>query len=234
MVQLSQVSNLLLSPHPDDLVFSVFSIVSRPGTNNTAVIFFNVSRFTRWPLKSVKLVSVYRTLEDRLILGTLGVKSVTYLFQKDSSANSKGISEVIDLAHRFAMPSRMFCPLGIGENPNHVAVRQSAISNWVRWGKTPELYFYEDLPYAAKENDSEKIESEIVANLSRACDSKIVRRIQSPSSSQLAKKIYLSKAYFSQTDYSLLLETHAKIKGKDSETGFAEILFQAEPVGKVM
>ena len=75
--------NLLLSPHPDDLVFSAFSILTKKE-DNLALVFFNVSSFTRWPVKSKKLVTGYRTLEDRAILRSLKTK-VKYLNLEDNS-----------------------------------------------------------------------------------------------------------------------------------------------------
>ncbi len=225
---MNQAYNLLLAPHPDDLVFSAFSVLSRPNARNIACVFFNVSKFTRWPFKSVKIVTAYRTLEDRLILGFAGVKKVTYFFGKDSSVTEANDSTIFNLSG-FSMPSKIFSPAGVGEDPNHIAVRETAISTWKLWGKLPELFFYEDLPYAAKLIDCEEIEKSILTDLSKKCGRKIEEKICPLSQTELFRKTSLSKAYFSQTNYSDLLGKYAKLKGRNSATGFAEIFFRVEP-----
>src|SRR5579872_2675702 len=114
--------NLLLAPHPDDLVFSAFSALSSKE-KKLAIVFFNVSTFSRWPIRSRTLVTLLRTLEDKFILNFLGTK-VKYLFKKDSSllatdpTNNKAWASWIK-----PPPSSIFCPLGIGEHPNHKQVR---------------------------------------------------------------------------------------------------------------
>jgi len=216
--------NLLLSPHPDDLVFSAFSILSKK-TNNLALVFFNVSSFTRWPIRSVKLISSYRTLEDRAILRSLKTK-VRYLFSEDDSVKrSKGTDRLSSWDIKVDLPRRIFSPLGVGGSPNHLQVRNWAIERWIAWDKKCELIFYEDLPYAAKIRNAEQIESQMISELRPSCGM-IEKKLEPLSASQVARNMRLCKAYFSQTDYSEIIGDYAKIRGTSTSTGFAEMFYR--------
>jgi hypothetical protein len=218
--------NLMLSPHPDDLVFSCFSALSFPKIERRAIVFFNSSRFSRWPIRSEKLVSTYRTLEDSFVLNTLGV-NVTYLFEKDSSINNPSTVTPKVWNMRLDRPARIYCPLGIGNNRNHLEVRDWAIKRWLGWKKSCELFFYEDLPYAGKiEGSLTETESAIIKSLEPVCGRLIDLRLEPLSADTLARKLFFSKMYYSQTDYSGLLERFAKLRGRKLESGFAEAVFR--------
>jgi hypothetical protein len=119
-------------------------------------------------------------------------------------------------------PIRIFCPLGVGGNTNHLFVRQIAIRQWIDWDKNPELIFYEDLPYAARISDNQDFS---LATCLRNISSTIpdIKQIYRPlSREQMKQKILLAKAYFSQTDYSDLLLDHARALGAECSEGFAE------------
>src|SRR5712691_2216056 len=76
--------SLFLSPHPDDLVYSTFSALTEASKSRFAIVFFNVSGFTRWRFLSRPAVTLLRTLEDRLLLNLMGVR-VSYRNLSDSS-----------------------------------------------------------------------------------------------------------------------------------------------------
>jgi LmbE family N-acetylglucosaminyl deacetylase len=215
----SPLYNLLLSPHPDDLVFSAFSVVTKKR-NNLALVFFNVSSFTRWPIKSRKLVTGYRTLEDRAILNSLGAK-VKYLNLEDNSLKKSGqILQLSDKESKLEPPERIYSPLGVGNSPNHLEVRDWAIKRWISWKKQSTLYFYEDLPYAAKLENAGSAEKTIIDELEKACGP-IEQVKEHLTESQISRKVRLCKSYFSQTDYSEMIGNHAK------SVGSAEIFYRA-------
>jgi hypothetical protein len=216
--------NLLLSPHPDDLVFSAFSILSKQE-NNFALVFFNFSNFTRWPIRSAKLVSGLRTFEDKAILSTLKAK-VRYLFSEDDSVKvPEGTAGLKSWDIKIDFPHKIFSPLGVGGSPNHLQVRNWAIKRWNDWNKKCELIFYEDLPYAAKIENSKQAESQIINELQRSCG-RIEENLETLSASQVADKIRMCKAYFSQTDYSEIIGKYARIQGRSTLTGFAEMFYR--------
>jgi hypothetical protein len=223
---------LFLSPHPDDLVFSCFSAI-KPEFTNVAIIFFNSSTFTRWPIHSKTLVSAYRTLEDRLVLGVLGVKP-RYLFLSDTSIiNPIGRIPGIEWDLKIDVPSGIYCPLGVGYNRNHIQVREWAIRHWLEWQKNCDLFFYEDLPYAAKlESSRAEEEVSILKELESRCG-KIEPLLKPLSAEMLSRKLLLSRLYFSQTDYTSLLESFAKFRGKSTQTGLAEAVYKVVYYGSL-
>jgi hypothetical protein len=216
--------NLLLSPHPDDLVFSAFSILTKKE-NNLALVFFNVSSFTRWPVKSKKLVTGYRTLEDRAILRSLKTK-VKYLNLEDNSLKkSAEIGLLSNQKFEPELPAKIYSPLGVGGSPNHLQVRDWAVNRWIGWERKTELFFYEDLPYAAKSDDLEQEEGRIIRELEKTCGP--MQKLAEPlTATQLDCKLRKCRAYFSQTDYSKLIGNHAKNLA-NSSTKFAEIFYRA-------
>ena len=216
--------NLLLSPHPDDLVFSVFSILTKEE-NNLALVFFNISSFTRWPVKSKKLVTGYRTLEDRAILRSLKTK-VKYLNLADNSLKDSTDNDLLSIKKlELDLPAKIYSPLGVGGSPNHLQVRNWAINHWIGWERKTELYFYEDLPYAAKSDDLEQEEEHILQELEKTCGP--LQKLAEPlTAAQLDRKLRKCRSYFSQTDYSKLIGNHAKNRA-DSSTKFAEIFYRA-------
>jgi hypothetical protein len=216
----------MLSPHPDDLVFSCFSAMMDSKVDKRAIVFFNSSKFSRWPIHSKKLISFYRTLEDKFILESLGIK-VKYLFNPDTSIeNPQNTFPRAEWDLKLDPPLCIYSPLGVGGNKNHIQVRDWAIRRWIGWNKNCELCFYEDLPYAAKLGFSpDEIELPIIRELESICESQIELQLRPLSREILARKILLSKFYFSQTDYSELLESFAKIRGRSSQAGFAETIY---------
>ena len=214
--------NLLLSPHPDDLVFSAFSALTKCDESDLIVVFFNVSKFTRWPIRSRKLVTLYRTTEDRAILRMAGAKNVAYLFARDNSLEQP--NKVGDWSRELEPPESILSPLGIGNNQNHVFVRNEAVKQWKIWSRSPRLLFYEDLPYAAKISNPEAELKSLIASLETECGP-LKEVVQPLSPLETSRKKRLCKAYYSQTDYSELIAKHASLRGK--ETGFAELFFQS-------
>jgi len=123
------------------------------------------------------------------------------------------------------MPSRIYSPLGVGGNANHIQVREWAVKHWLYWEKKCDLFFYEDLPYAAKlESSLNETEQSILREVEPSCG-KIYPCLEPLSKKMLERKLLLSRFYFSQTDHSSLLEKFAELRGKSTKTGFAEAMF---------
>src|SRR5207245_11228947 len=80
--------SLFLSPHPDDLVYSTFSALTDTSKSRSAIVFFNVSSFTRWRFLSRPAVTLLRKLEDRLLSNFMGVR-VSYKNLPDYSITQK-------------------------------------------------------------------------------------------------------------------------------------------------
>jgi LmbE family N-acetylglucosaminyl deacetylase len=219
----SSPSNLFLSPHPDDLVYSAFSALTEQSKVGLAVVFFNVSRFTRWGLLPKTFVSLARTCEEKIILARLQVKS-SFVWLEDSSSRSYLIDrEVIDSTlSSFRGPlQNLFCPLAVSGHADHLAVRNAAIDYWLKRDAKPRICFYEDLPYAAK---MEEIEHEIgrcVRQLSRSCGRLSV--CYNPlNADQFKRKLFFSRLYLTQNDHTRLLTKHAEELGKRCGGAYAE------------
>jgi len=217
--------NLLLSPHPDDLVFSAFSILVKKQ-KNLAIVFFNVSSFTRWPVKSKRLVTGFRTLEDRTILRSLKTR-VKYLHLEDNSLKESSDSDLLSTEGLdLELPATIYSPLGVGGSPNHLQVRKWAVEKWLSWEKKSMLNFYEDLPYAAKTKNLEVEEKQLLRELERTCGS--LQKIKEPlTKTQLERKLRMCRYYFSQTDYSDLIGKHASNRADPGSMEFAEIFYRA-------
>lgn len=215
--------DLLLSPHPDDLVFSTFSILSN-RREKLALIYFNVSKFTRWKIKSKLIVTTIRTLEDKIILSLLGTKTA-YLFLPDDSIR-KSSSEQLengDISLLKGMPSEIYCPLGVGGNPDHLKVRDKGIRLHRSFEKRPKLFFYEELPYAARHSDS--IESRL-QEISPFFSS-IKPIVSVLSNDNMKRKLIASRVFFSQNNHGALLLKRAREVGEESSGEYAEKFYLA-------
>ena len=217
-------STLFLSPHPDDLVYSAFSALVEQSGAGTAVIFFNVSRFTKHGLLPKYFVTTMRTLEERIVLTRLRIRS-SFLWMEDSSSRSHPISmqNIATKLNRFRGTFRyILCPLGISGHPDHLAVRSIAIDYWrLKCGGKPTICFYEDLPYAAKVKEIDVEVERCVRELSPSCVD-LSARYQPMSIDQLKKKVAFSRLYLTQNDQSDLLKKHAQIIGKKCGQAYAE------------
>ncbi|HXQ92469.1 MAG TPA: PIG-L family deacetylase [Nitrososphaerales archaeon] len=217
-------STLFLSPHPDDLVYSAFSALTEHSRGGTGVTFFNVSRFTKWGLLPKYFVTPMRTLEERIILTRLRVRS-SFLWMEDSSSRSCPISmqKIASKLNQFSGTFEyIFCPLGISGHPDHLAVRRVAIDYWrLKCDGKPSICFYEDLPYAAKVKEIEVEVERCLGELSRSCDDLSIC-YRPMSTDQFNRKVVFSRLYLTQNDQSKLLKKHAQVIGKQCDRAYAE------------
>jgi len=215
--------DLFLSPHPDDLVYSAFAEIIERRNKRAAVVFFNASRFTRWGILPKNLVTIMRTIEEVLILSSLGLRT-SFLWLEDSSTRSAEVDkdEVAFSLDKFRGRVRsLFCPLALTGHPDHVMVRNVAVDYWLRCRNRPRISFYEDLPYAARIDGVDNQVEGCVKRLSKVCADLSVR--YKPLSVDLfRRKLFFSRLYLTQNDQTRLLEKHGKELGQRCGSSYAE------------
>jgi LmbE family N-acetylglucosaminyl deacetylase len=212
--------DLLLSPHPDDIVYSAFSVLSDHTRPKLALVFFNTTGFTRFGLFPVAFVTMARTLEDWLIM-TIAGSAASYLFLPDSLARSES-PESADLEARLRFkdlhPRRIVAPLGVGGHPDHLLVRNFAISLWHK-SKSPELFLYEDLPYATRSPNLRSEEETIVHSIQIPGLRESCRRMNER---EMSRKAFFGGLYVTQSNKREILVRHAERVGSACGGPYAE------------
>jgi len=202
--------SLFLSPHPDDLVYSTFSALTDASKSRFAIVFFNVSSFTRWRFLSRPAVTLLRKLEDRLLLNFMGVR-VSYKNLPDSSITQKRTGYASEGTPTF---SELYSPLGVGGHPDHLFVRDFALSIWKGMKGKTVMFFYEDLPYAARMKDLGATEKELAVEVGEICGRLEARCLPLTKNALRRKRLY-SRLYLTQTDQSGLILSHARKVGEE-------------------
>jgi len=182
---------------------------------------FNISSNTRIGSLPKLLVSPWRTIEDMLALFLTGT-AYHHLNLLDFGARGKTSTRLEADLRTIGPVRRIFCPLGVGSHPDHTAVRDFAISFWNDCGRKPQLWFYEDLPYAAlaRELDNEVL----VKRISSLCGK--LNEIRIPmTEAQFKRKMLICGAYVSQRDIRQILRKHAKHVGRVIRAPYAEKLY---------
>ena len=214
---------LFLSPHPDDLVYSAFCALTESAGVGRAVVFFNVSRFTKWGLLPKHIVTMMRSIEEQLILAKLQIKS-SFLWMEDSSCRREMInqnfvsSKLMDFQGTYQC---IYCPLGISGHTDHLAVRSAGVDLWLKSGKRSRLCFYEDLPYAARLRDLESEVETRVRELTNSCGQLSIR-YHPMDLDRVKRKLFFSRLYITQNNHGKLLKMHARELGKRCKGEYAE------------
>jgi hypothetical protein len=161
-------NNIYLSPHHDDVAFSLGALVAgAPG--GLLVNLFTRSGYVegtpvdqRPDVAAVERVTALRRAEDlafaaqyRLDRLDLGLDEPPV--RGRSPWDLEGLADDIEqlrvpltaLLERVADGTQIFCPAGIGGHVNHLAVRAVVIGMLAELARRAEVLFYEDLPYAA-------------------------------------------------------------------------------------
>jgi LmbE family N-acetylglucosaminyl deacetylase len=216
-------SALFLSPHPDDLVYSAFCALTENAGDGTAVVFFNVSRFTKRGLLPKYFVTMVRSIEERLILARLRIRS-SFLWMEDSSCRRSPIDQDSVRSKLIAFHESyryIYCPLGIYGHLDHLAVRSAGIDYWLKSGKKSKIRFYEDLPYAARVKEVESEVETCVSELTKSCGPLSIH--YHPMNFDLVRrKLFFSRLYLTQNNHSKLLKKHAEELGKQCNRAYAE------------
>lgn len=184
---------IYLSPHHDDIAFSLGALVARePG--GTLVDLFTRSGYVagmswRDPISTARVdeISALRRLEDAAFAERFALERLDLglaepsLHGRDPFA-AGGVAEDAEalrepLAAALAGllergPCRVFCPAAIGGHVNHLATRAVVLELWPALGAGHELLFYEDLPYAG----SRRKRRRGLADLRTATGGRMLRR----------------------------------------------------------
>lgn len=156
---------VFLSPHIDDIAFSISGSLRRIIQKNTSYLvnIFSKTNYyvSNFDLKSMS-VGVQRKTEDKLFIKRFKLKPI-YLDHDDSSVlGHTSVSELIcshkdfrnnmvrnSLINIFNIikPDIVFCPLAIGGHIDHRMLKDELV-NIIEICK--KVYFYEDLPYSCE------------------------------------------------------------------------------------
>jgi hypothetical protein len=157
-------------------------------------------------------------------MSALGVK-VTYQFLPDHLARGNGEPGDSRMFRQLPAnsPVRLVAPLGVGGHPDHLLVRNLATRYFKRVGGS-ELMLYEDLPYAALRTDLEEEERSIT----HALGTPRLRELCIPMNARtMARKVFFSRLYFTQSNKSKILKKHAMAIGRKCGSEFAERYYVA-------
>lgn len=164
--------HLLLSPHPDDIAYSLGGAVLKGYINEgiLATVFQRSSHVPNINLKaSIDEGSSIRFKEDRAYAQRVGLaykglslkeavdrgyrdfdaicKKDSYLTDHSRVENNRVIQSFLEELLERQQITTLWAPLAIGYHVDHVMVSR-AVLNW-KTKKKLEIIFYEDIPYAA-------------------------------------------------------------------------------------
>lgn len=163
-------NNIYLSPHHDDIAFSLGAQVAAAPGGMLVNLFTRSGYVDGAPLDvrpdadTIERVSSLRRAEDAAFAERYGLERVEFGLDEPpllgrSPWDPSGLAD--DIAQLRApltallqrLPSdggaRVFCPAGIGGHVNHLATRTLVIELLPQLLRRGEVLFYEDLPYAA-------------------------------------------------------------------------------------
>jgi hypothetical protein len=150
----------------------------------------------------------------------MGVR-VSYKNLSDSSIAQKRAGYASGVTLSF---SELYSPLGVGGHPDHLFVRDLALSIWKGMKRKTAMLFYEDLPYAARTKDLEATEKELAIEVGGICGRLEARCLPLTKNALRRKRLY-SRLYLTQTDQSDLILSHAKKVGEECGLEYAERVF---------
>jgi LmbE family N-acetylglucosaminyl deacetylase len=164
---------IYLSPHLDDVCFSIGAYVLR-STAGTLVNVFSQSnyvvpeyQFSQSMPTSVEAITELRKQEDELFAQACGLSRLNLDFEDiaiegDSPFSSGNNAERVDIlqpvlldalqdiAHKHNNSQiQVFCPMAIGGHRDHQTLLQAVIQLYPQLSHLMKFIFYEDFPYAA-------------------------------------------------------------------------------------
>ncbi|EER22289.1 MULTISPECIES: PIG-L deacetylase family protein [spotted fever group] len=155
---------ILLSPHHDDIAFSIGGMISiYCYTKNIKCYLINIFNKTKYCLPTCKTTNVnkQRNAEDNRFAKQFSLNKINLNFPDSSVLRHTAHSEIICTPHdirrsflmqklnkifKYIKPNKIFCPLGIGGHIDHKMVKEICLE--IFRNNYHNLVFYEDLPYA--------------------------------------------------------------------------------------
>lgn len=164
---------IFLSPHADDICFSLAGLAERTG--GTLVSIFTVSNYVAAPLalpdeweERIATVTALRRAEDIRFADAAGLArhdlalseppvtgwgafDLTRLDEEVTLLARQLVPFVLGLASRDGDPRpALYCPMGIGGHRNHLSVMLAVRRAIVVLSSACDLFLYEDLHYASR------------------------------------------------------------------------------------
>lgn len=160
-------SRLLLSPHPDDIAYSLAGHLitnAIPVARSAALVVCTRTNYALGMPDSVERVTALRRAEDEAFCGHVGIQRMELTLEDacirrgedrasifvDSSFEAQTLPVFPKLLEQFAclaeaLPQlRVYSPLAIGGHVDHLLVRSAAETAF------GDIYYYEDVPYAGR------------------------------------------------------------------------------------
>ncbi len=208
--------DVYLSPHSDDICFSLGALVSKRQAG-TLLIVYSISQYhpepADRPVLPPDIVTRTRIAEDHAFAAACGL-DVRFLDFEDAAfmgrrvvdltwagENAKRIEAtlmraLLQLASKRIPGERswLFCPSGIGAHVDHVAISSVVARNLGQLAALYRIGFYEDLPYAS----DPKKRSEGLARLVEQLRGHTLRRLSLPIGDAVGRKLALIGLYRSQ------------------------------------
>jgi len=211
-------THIYLSPHVDDISFSLSATIAKaPGGN--LINIFSRSDFVARPMSYLYLnktkidnVSEIRNREDEEWANRLSLKrenldltdatgsglkplDLSDLSKEIKLVESRLVSLLKDMTKN-SQESIIFCPMAIGGHRNHLSTLIAILNNYKEISANKAcVAFYEDLPYAANAQ-GRLIGIDLFSKISRA--KKLTRYVHNLSNDEYQRKIDLVNIYLSQ------------------------------------
>ena len=163
---------VLLSPHHDDIAFSIGGMISLDYIKNTDYAYYLVNIFNKTcyslPTFQTNHISKQRNSEDDKFVKLFMLNKINLSLSDSSLIGHTAHSEAIcvpsdtrrshltnklDNIFKCIKPNRVFCPLGIGGHIDHKMVKEVCLE--IFKNSYHKLFFYEDLPYAYGHNPND-------------------------------------------------------------------------------
>lgn len=149
-----------LSPHYDDICFSLGMTAQRRGGGQLVNV-FTTSNYLDGKLAPAEQVTPIRDAEDRAFAEASGLErhnlglaeaTVEGFHPFDLAGIEKEVDALeqplIGLLQGMAA-TKIYCPLGVGRHRNHLSVFLAVVKSFATLREKATIYFYEDLPYAS-------------------------------------------------------------------------------------
>lgn len=154
---------MFLSPHHDDIAFSIGGMISISYATNANYYLINIFNKTCYCLPTFKTkdINKQRNVEDNQFAKQFGLNKLNLNLPDSSAIGHTAHSETIcvpsdtrrfiltqklNRIFKYIRPNKLFCPLSIGGHIDHRMVKEVCLE--IFSDSYRNLIFYEDLPYA--------------------------------------------------------------------------------------